>query len=75
VVKSSIGIETVDVEAATEMGILCCNSPTPENYLGVAEATVGLMVALFKRLRLNEAFMRQRVEGKESRLVDEKTVE
>ena len=58
VVKSSIGIETVDVEAATELGILCCNSPTPENYLGVAEATVGLMVGLFKRLKLNEAFMR-----------------
>lgn len=58
VVKSSIGIETVDVEAATELGILCCNSPTPENYLGVAEATVGLIVALFKRLKFNEAFMR-----------------
>jgi phosphoglycerate dehydrogenase-like enzyme len=58
VVKSSIGIETVDVDAATDLGILCCNSPTPENYLGVAEATVGLMVALFKRLKLNEAFMR-----------------
>jgi phosphoglycerate dehydrogenase-like enzyme len=59
VVKSSIGIETVDVEAATELGILCCNSPTPENYLGVAEATVGFMVALFKRLKLNEDFIRQ----------------
>src|SRR5574341_586402 len=58
VVKSSIGIETVDVEAATELGILCCNSPTPENYLGVAEATVGFMVALFKRLKLNEAVIR-----------------
>jgi D-3-phosphoglycerate dehydrogenase len=58
VVKSSIGIETVDVEAATDLGILCCNSPTPENYLGVAEATVGFMVALFKRLKLNEAFLR-----------------
>jgi D-3-phosphoglycerate dehydrogenase / 2-oxoglutarate reductase len=58
VVKSSIGIETVDVEAATELGILCCNSPTPENYLGVAEATVGFMVALFKRLKLNEACLR-----------------
>ena len=33
VVKSSIGIETVDVDAATDLGILCCNSPTPENYL------------------------------------------
>lgn len=58
VVKSSIGIETVDVDAATDLGILCCNSPTPENYMGVAEATVGLMVALFKRLKLNESFMR-----------------
>ena len=58
VVKSSIGIETVDVDAATELGILCCNSPTPENYLGVAEATVGFMVALFKRLKFNEAFLR-----------------
>jgi len=58
VVKSSIGIETVDVEAATDLGILCCNSPTPENYLGVAEATMGLMVALFKRLKFNETFIR-----------------
>jgi phosphoglycerate dehydrogenase-like enzyme len=58
VVKTSIGIETVDVEAATELGILCCNSPTPENYLGVAEAAVGLMVALFKRLKFNEAHLR-----------------
>ncbi|HEY7713528.1 MAG TPA: NAD(P)-dependent oxidoreductase [Candidatus Binatia bacterium] len=58
VVKSSIGIESVDVDAATDLGILCCNSPTPENYLGVAEATVGLMVALFKRLKLNETYMR-----------------
>src|ERR687898_3076500 len=58
VVKSSIGIETVNVEAATDLGILCCNSPTPENYLGVAEATMGLIVALFKRLKFNEAFIR-----------------
>lgn len=58
VVKSSIGIETVDVDAATDLGILCCNSPTPENYLGVAEATMGLIVALFKRLKFNEVFIR-----------------
>jgi D-3-phosphoglycerate dehydrogenase / 2-oxoglutarate reductase len=59
VVKSSIGIETVDVDAATDLGILCCNSPTPENYMGVAEATVGLMVSLFKRLKFNEALLRR----------------
>lgn len=58
VVKSSIGIETVDVDAATDLGIICCNSPTVENYMGVAEATMGLIVALFKRLKLNEAVIR-----------------
>lgn len=58
VVKSSIGIETVDLDAATDLGILCCNSPTPENYMGVAEATIGLMVALFKRLKVNESYLR-----------------
>jgi phosphoglycerate dehydrogenase-like enzyme len=58
VVKSSIGIENVDVDAATDLGILCCNSPTLENYMGVAEATIGLMVALFKRLKFNEDFLR-----------------
>jgi D-3-phosphoglycerate dehydrogenase len=58
VVKSSIGVENVDVDAATELGILVCNSPTPENYMGVAEATVGFMVALFKRLKFNEAHLR-----------------
>src|SRR5262249_61533336 len=45
-------------EAGKDLGILCCNSPTPENYLGVAEATMGFMVALFKRLKFNEAFFR-----------------
>ena len=59
VVKSSIGIETVDVDAATDLGILCCNSPTPENFMGVAEATVGLMVTLFKRLKFNEDVLRK----------------
>lgn len=59
VVKSSIGVENIDADAATELGILVCNSPTPENYMGVAEATVGLMVALFKRLKLNEPHLRR----------------
>jgi D-3-phosphoglycerate dehydrogenase len=59
VVKSSIGIEGVDVAAASALGILVCNSPAPENFTGLAEATVGLMVALFKRLKPNEALLRR----------------
>ena len=59
VVKASIGVENVDIEAATDQGILVCNSPVPENFVGVAEATVGLIVALVKRLKLNELDLHQ----------------
>jgi len=59
VVKGSIGVENIDQKAATELGVLVCNSPAPENFTGLAEATVGLMVALFKRLKLNEPHLRQ----------------
>lgn len=58
VVKASIGVENIDVKSATELGILVCNSPAPENFTGLAEATIGLMIALFKRLKLNEAELR-----------------
>lgn len=59
VVKGSIGVENIDQKAATDLGILVCNSPSVENFTGLAEATVGLMVALFKRLKLNEAQARR----------------
>lgn len=54
VVKGSIGVEKIDINAATDLGILVCNSPAPENFTGLAEAVVGLMVILMKRLKLNE---------------------
>ena len=54
VIKAAIGYETIDVDAATELGILVCNSPARENFTGVAEATVGLMSMLFKRLVHNQ---------------------
>jgi len=58
VVKASIGVENVDIEKATELGVLVCNSPAPENFIGLAEATVGLILALIKRLKLNEEDIR-----------------
>lgn len=59
IVKGSIGVENIDIDAATRLGILVCNSPAPENFTGLAEATIGLMAALFKRLKLNEALLQQ----------------
>lgn len=59
VVKAAIGYETIDVDAATELGILVCNSPARENFTGVAEATVGLISMLFKRLAHNQQLLRE----------------
>src|SRR5438034_8768152 len=42
-----IGVDTIDIDAANEFGVLVANCPTRENIMGVAEATVMLMVALF----------------------------
>jgi D-3-phosphoglycerate dehydrogenase len=45
-----IGTENIDVDAATELGIVIAHGATPENYVGVAEAVVMLAAALIKQL-------------------------
>jgi D-3-phosphoglycerate dehydrogenase / 2-oxoglutarate reductase len=54
-----IGTENIDVDAATELGIVIAFGATPENYLGVAEAVVMLAAALVKRLPQKWAAMRE----------------
>ncbi|HEX3246125.1 MAG TPA: NAD(P)-dependent oxidoreductase [Chloroflexota bacterium] len=58
VVASAIGYEKIDVESATNLGILVCNSPTAENFVSVSESTVLLALALLKRLKRKEARIR-----------------
>ena len=59
-----IGVDRIDVEAATRLGILVCNSPREENFIGVAEATIGAMLILLKRVRPIETKLRAgRLEG------------
>src|SRR6188508_26369 len=48
VVTPGVGVETVDVAAATELGIVLANSPG--NIITVAESTILLMLALAKDL-------------------------
>src|SRR5215207_1329676 len=48
--SSVIGTENIDVDAATELGIVIGFGAVPENYDGVAEAVVMLSAALLKRL-------------------------
>ncbi|MBI4247616.1 MAG: dehydrogenase [Candidatus Rokubacteria bacterium] len=59
VIVPFIGTDKIDVAAATRLGILVANSPTPENFVAVAEATVMLALMLLKRVKHNEARLRR----------------
>ena len=48
--KYTIGVDDVDVEAASALGVLVTHCPTESNWGGVAEGTLALMLALLKRI-------------------------
>jgi phosphoglycerate dehydrogenase-like enzyme len=54
-----IGVDTIDIDAASEFGVLVANCPTAENIIGVAEATVMLIVALLLNLKQKERSLRE----------------
>lgn len=56
--KYTIGVDDVDVEAATERGILVTHCPTEANWGGVAEGTVALMLGLLKKIEIRNAAVR-----------------
>ena len=49
--KYTIGVDDVDIEAATELGILVTHCPVEANWGGVAEGTLAFMLAFHKKLR------------------------
>ena len=51
VAKYTIGVDDVDVDAATELGILVTHAPTESNWGGVAEGTITAMLTLLKKVR------------------------
>jgi D-3-phosphoglycerate dehydrogenase / 2-oxoglutarate reductase len=59
VIVPFIGTDKIDIGAATRAGVLVANSPTPENFIAVAEATIGLILMLQKRIKHNEAKLRR----------------
>jgi len=56
--KYSIGCEDVDDEAATELGILVTYGPTESNWGGVAEGTMAYMLALLKKVRERDRYLK-----------------
>lgn len=51
VAKYTIGVDDVDLEVATELGILVTHSPTEANWGGVAEGALAMILAMLKRVR------------------------
>lgn len=59
VIVPFIGVDKIDVPAATRLGVLVANSPTRENFIAVAEATIGLILMLLKRIKRGESRLRR----------------
>jgi D-3-phosphoglycerate dehydrogenase len=59
VIVPFIGVDKIDVPAASRLGVLVANSPTPENFVAVAEATIGLLLMLLKRVKRGEGRLRR----------------
>ena len=58
VAKYTVGVDDIDVEAATELGILVTHAPTEANCFGVAETTVAAMLTILKKARERDAAVR-----------------
>ena len=59
VIVPFIGADKIDIPAASRLGVLVANSPTPQNFIAVAEATIGLVLMLLKRLKRGEGRLRR----------------
>jgi len=46
--RAGVGVDNVDIEAATEKGIIVCNAPT-SNVISAAEQTMTLMLAIARK--------------------------
>jgi D-3-phosphoglycerate dehydrogenase len=58
VVSGVIGVDTIDMEAANDLGLIVGHGAMPENYLGVSESTVMLIAALCLDLHGKETILR-----------------
>lgn len=59
VAKYTIGVDDVDVEAATELGILVTHAPTESNWGGVAEGTITAILTMLKKVRERDRYLKE----------------
>lgn len=57
IARAGIGLDNIDVEAATRAGILVCNAPQ-SNIISAAEHTIGMLLALARNIPQAHADLR-----------------
>ncbi len=57
--KYTIGVEDIDLEAATARGVIVTHCPTEANWGGVAEGTIAFLLTLLKRIRERDRQVKQ----------------
>src|SRR5262245_47878326 len=58
VAKYTVGVDDIDIEAATDLGVMVCHAPTESNCFGVAETTVTFMLSLLKKVASRDVDVR-----------------
>src|ERR1700745_1162793 len=58
VAKYTVGVDDIDTDAATELGIMVCHAPTESNCFGGAETTLTMILARLQKLRERDADVR-----------------
>ncbi len=59
VAKYTVGVDEIDTDAATELGIVVTHAPTEANWGGVVETTMMQMLTLLKKPRERDAALKQ----------------
>jgi D-3-phosphoglycerate dehydrogenase len=60
IAKVTIGVDDIDIDAATELGILVTHAPTEANWGGVAEGAVCMILDILKKTREKDDQVKQR---------------
>ncbi|MBM7583232.1 D-3-phosphoglycerate dehydrogenase [Caldicoprobacter guelmensis] len=71
--RTGAGYDNIDVEAATQYGVMVCNLPGI-NSVPVAEHTIALMLALVKQIPKMDSYVRNKQWHKRNELIAEEVV-
>ncbi len=59
IAKYTVGVDEIDVEEATELGIVVTHAPTEANWGGVVESTVTMLLTILKKTRERDTYLKE----------------